>query len=122
MSDILVRITDAVGQNIGRIFAFLCSGFAFFFLLFIDDRVDLVAFVHDTGIAVSVVSAILIGVVIFNVYYKFLGELFIFPFQHKLHYLLDRRIGWTGENSTSPIYLLMYYGVKRSRAREAYGL
>ncbi len=68
------------------------------------------------------VCIFVVGVVVFNLYYKVLGESIIFPFQHCIHHKIDLFRCRRNENQTSPIYLLIYFGVDKSRARMAYGM
>ncbi len=115
------KLAEAIGANIGRIFAFLCSGFAAILILYVNDKEE-VAEVAKLSLGLSMVLALIIGAVVFNLYYSILGELILFPAQHYIHHMFDRCLGNIDDQQTSPIYLLKFYGVKRSRVREAYGV
>lgn len=119
-----IKISDnaltAVSSSAERFIGYIYAGVLPLIILVIENSDVVGSFVSAIGGLLSVIIIIACGIGIYTVYFRVVGELLLFPFQHLFHYLLDAAMLKDKENRTSTIGLLVGYGVPILRAREAY--
>ncbi|HEX9670795.1 MAG TPA: hypothetical protein VGC93_15085 [Thermoanaerobaculia bacterium] len=77
-------------------------------------------FVGSLGGLLASLAALGIGVGIYVLYFKVVGEFLIYPLQHALHRLVDYARGRRAAFSTSSVAYLGYLGVRFGHRRAAY--
>jgi hypothetical protein len=76
--------------------------------------------VEATGGLLTAIICVVLGIGIYTIYFRVLGNFFIFPLQHVIHYLIDLILRRSPEARTSSVGLIIGYGVPKKCARIAY--
>ena len=76
--------------------------------------------IDTLGGLISVFMVVGLGIGVFVFYFRIIGDFFIYPFQHIVHFLIDRIRNVEGSNSTSIIWYLGNFGVPLGMRRAAY--
>lgn len=114
------KAVNAFASSAERLIGYLYAGMLPLIILTIERQENVASFVHATGGILVVIMTVSVGIGIYTVYFRIIGELFLYPIQHGLHMLIDVLTLKKGNNRTSTIGLLVSYGVPISRCRDAY--
>ncbi|MEM1308782.1 MAG: hypothetical protein AAGF98_04645 [Cyanobacteria bacterium P01_H01_bin.153] len=114
------RALGIIAASAERFLGYLYAGVLPFVIVTIEKTSTVKEFVDATGGILAGTICLVIGIGIYTIYYRILGELLIFPFQHILHILLDVVTTKDPGKRSSTIGLLVHYGVPLNRCRSAY--
>lgn len=115
LSEKTIRSISAFSE---RIMGYFYSGLLPLLVLSIEAPLFLKNIINSCGPLLTMVFSFGIGIGVYSIYFRIIGELIIFPFQHLIHFFFDsfRNIN----NSGSTIRILISYGVPIMKCRMAY--
>jgi hypothetical protein len=113
LSDKVVQVIASAAE---RLIGYFYAGLLPVIILSIEKGSVVKAFVEATGGVFALVCCFALGIGIYTVYFRIVGELLLYPFQHALHMLYDKKFS----KRTSTIGLMQDSGVPLWRARSAY--
>ena len=120
------RTAAAIAASAERFIGYLYSGFLLVVIALLE-RDNLAKLGFSTGNPVSVTGGFLAAIIIFvlgigvySVYFRVLGEFVIYPIQHILHHLFFDLGRKAPTARSSPVGLMVGYGVSKWHARAAY--
>lgn len=103
-----------------RIIGYIYAGLLPLLILTIEEKSIVKGCVDTTGAVLLTLICIGLGVGVFSIYFKIVGELFLYPLQHIFHILFDFIVRRSGDKRSSTVGLLVHFGVPILRARDAY--
>lgn len=117
VSDRTVSLLAAYAE---RMIGYIFSGLLPLLILTIEAKSMVKGYIEATGGILAALICIGLGIGIFSIYFRIIGELILYPLQHCIHILLDFCIRRRGDKQSSTVGLLVHYGVPILRCRDAY--
>lgn len=118
--EISEKAVSAIASSAERFIGYAYAGILPAVLLAFEDPAKVKKIVDSLGGVLSAISCFVVGIGVFTIYSKIIGELFLFPFQHAVQHLIDKMQKKTSRTGSSPVWLLRSYGVSAQHARRAY--
>lgn len=111
-------LVEKIGLNTEEIVGYLYSGTLLGLLWWKLRPDEVTAFCTAVGSVEFALGLLLLGPGIYCFYFRVIGDLVVFPIQHRIHRVLDRLSGRT----TSPVRLVAHMGVGLGSRRAAFNL
>jgi uncharacterized membrane protein len=114
------KAVKVIGDSAERFIGYLYSGILILILLTIEDRQFVESFVKATGGILTAIICMSAGIGVYAIYFRLIGELFLFPLHYIMHTILDVVTGRWGEKRTCSLGVLHLYGVNFLSLRGSY--
>jgi hypothetical protein len=114
LSDKVVQVIASAAE---RLIGYFYAGLLPVIILSIERGSVVKAFVEATGGVFALVCCFALGIGIYTIYFRIVGELVLYPIQHTFHMIYDEKFA---SKRTSTIGLMCDSGVPLWRARGAY--
>ena len=114
------KALGALASSAERFIGYFYAGILPLAILAIEKNSLVKECVGATGGVLAAIICLGLGIGIYTVYFRIIGELFIYPMQHGMHILLDWISRRTPQRYTSTILVLRGFGVPLYSCRTAY--
>jgi hypothetical protein len=114
------KAVSAIASSAERFIGYVYAGIVPFCVVAIENGRFVKQITESLGGVLTAITAFVVGIGIYTIYVRVLGELLIFPLQHFLHHMADRLLRKSDDQSSSPVWLVHHWGVPLKHSRGAY--